>query len=92
MKGPMLYGAIIVSVYVMTGFTALSVLMFARVIPADMKEVALVVLGAWSAMATGIAGFWTGSSIGSMQKSAILQRRGEEVRRRVPRGVDPDAD
>lgn len=68
-----LVGSIIVSVIVLSGFTAVSVLLFTRSIPAESKELALVMFGSLSTMATAVVSYWVGSSLGSHRKDVLLE-------------------
>lgn len=63
-----LWGAIIVSVVVLGAFTVVAVLLFSRTIPAESKEIALMIFGGLNSMASGVVGYWVGSSIGSARK------------------------
>lgn len=64
------WGAPIVSVIVLTGFTLLSYL--AIYAPPGQREVLLFLLGAWSSLATAVVGYWVGSSAGSAGKDSLL--------------------
>lgn len=68
-------GAIIVSVLVLGGFLAVSVLLFTKSIPPESKEIALMLLGGLNSMASGVVGYWVGSSIGSRNKERLLTER-----------------
>jgi hypothetical protein len=71
-----LWGAIVVSVVGLIGFITVSVLVFTGAVSADMKTQLLpVVVTGWLSFASGVFGFWLGSSMGSMHKNELM--RGE---------------
>ena len=63
-----IYGAIIVSIVVLGAFATVAVLLFSKTIPAESKEIALMIFGGLNSMASGVVGYWVGSSIGSARK------------------------
>lgn len=77
MKGPMLWGAVAVSIVALLGFITVSVLAFTGPIPADLKaQLVSIVTTGWLGMATTAVGFWVGSSISSMRKTELLKGDG----------------
>lgn len=64
------WGAPIISVIVMLGFSMLSYLSIYA--PGNQREVLLFLLGNWSGLATGVVAYWVGSSAGSASKEAVL--------------------
>ena len=66
-------GAIVVSVVVLMAFAAVSLALFIRAIPPESHDVALVMFGALASMATAVVAFWTGTSIGSQRKDAMME-------------------
>jgi protein-S-isoprenylcysteine O-methyltransferase Ste14 len=68
-----LIGAVVVSTIVLLGFFGVSALLFWRALPEGSHEVALVVLGGLTQMAGTAVGYWLGSSMGSAQKTAIIE-------------------
>jgi hypothetical protein len=66
------WGAPVVSVIVLIGFSVISYL--AIYAPPQQREVLLFLLGAWSSLATGVVGYWVGSSAGSKSKDDALIR------------------
>ena len=69
-----LWGSIAVSVIVLGGFIAVSVLLFTRTIPAEAKEIALLMFGGLNSMAAGVVGYWCGSSSGSARKDTVISQ------------------
>ena len=68
-----LIGAIAVSAIVLIGFFGVAALLFWRALPEGSHEVALVVLGGLTQMAGTAVGYWLGSSLGSAQKTAMIE-------------------
>jgi hypothetical protein len=68
-----LAGAVVVSVVVMIEHACLSVLLLLHAIPEGSREAALILLGSTGSMAMAVVGYWVGSSIGSLQKNALLR-------------------
>jgi uncharacterized membrane protein len=69
-----LWGSIVVSVLVIAGFTAVAVLLFTKAIPTESKEIALLLFGGLNSMASGVVGYWVGSSVGSSRKDATISK------------------
>lgn len=70
MQSAIMWGAPIVSVIVLVGFILLSYL--AIYAPPEQREVLLFLLGTWSGLAAGVVQHWTGSSISSRAKDAVI--------------------
>lgn len=66
----MLYGAIITSFVILSGFVAVTVLLFFKEIPAKSETVALMMFGGLNTLASLAAGYWLGSSSSSAQRAA----------------------
>jgi len=66
-------GAVIVSVLVVSGFGVVCVALFFFKIPAEMKELAMLLLGILGAGFTTIVNYWTGST----SSSSYLRRSGQ---------------
>lgn len=76
---PPAYGAVVVSSIILFGFAGMAYLVFAHPMPAGTDNtLANVLLGALSTMASQVANYWLGSSVGSKQKTALLAARGPE--------------
>jgi hypothetical protein len=71
-KSPIAWGAPVVSVVIVTGFIALSVLAMKPNMAGIDSSVTLYLLGAWQSLATMAATYWLGSSAGSNDKSAQI--------------------
>lgn len=67
-----LWGAIIVSVIVLIGFATMCTLVFTRAIPSESMDLAKDVAKTMGVLVVGVVGFWTGSSMGSLQKTSML--------------------
>lgn len=68
------WGAPVVSVVVLAGFVALSILAMKPESAGIRADVALYLLGAWQSLATAVVGYWIGSSAGSATKDAALKQ------------------
>jgi hypothetical protein len=71
---PLAWGAPVVSVLILAGFVWMLWLVVARpAVAANLSgELANVLLGTLAAMATQVANYWLGSSLGSAQKNQIV--------------------
>jgi len=65
-------GSIIVSVFVVLGFMAATIVVMAVPLPAGSQNVAYLLLGALAAGFSQVLNFWLGSSLGSKNKDAIM--------------------
>lgn len=72
-----IWGSIIISVLVMVAFLVVAVLLFSRGIPTESKEIALMIFGGLNSMASGVVGYWVGSSAGSARKDAAISKLSE---------------
>lgn len=71
---PLAWGAGVVSVLAITVFAGFVYMLFAKVVPEGMKE-ALLLLGGSAATGYGmVLSYWLGSSSGSAQKTAALEK------------------
>lgn len=71
---PMAWGAAIVSLIVVCGFVALSLLAMKPEAAGVRSDVVLYLLGAWQSLATSVIAYWVGSSAGSATKDAALKQ------------------
>lgn len=65
----MLQGAAITSVIILVAYVAITVLLFFFEVPKESQQMATSMFNTLQTLATLAAGFWLGSSAGSMQKS-----------------------
>jgi hypothetical protein len=70
MQSAIAWGSPVVSVVVLVGFATLSYV--AIYAPPEQREVLLFLLGTWSGLAAGVVQHWTGSSISSRAKDAVI--------------------
>lgn len=71
-RSPIAYGAVVVSLLVLAGFGIMLGLLFTRTVPVDQKDIAFMLLGSLSGMASAVVSYWVGSSRGSEAKNAML--------------------
>jgi len=71
-KSPIAYGAVVVSLLVLVGFGIMLALLFTRTVPPDQKDIAFMLLGSLSGMASAVVSYWVGSSRGSDAKNAVI--------------------
>ena len=64
---------VIVSVFVLVGFSVVSFLAMKPELAGVRESVVLFLLGAWSTMAAGVVAYWVGSSASSKQKDETIQ-------------------
>lgn len=74
-RSPVVWGAPVVSVVVLTAFGGAMALTLLRTIPPGSEAVLNVLLGTLAAMATSVVSYWVGSSAGSARKEAQLEQR-----------------
>ncbi len=65
-------GAVVVSVLVVLAFGAVCIAIFYLKIPAEMKELAMLLLGILGAGFTTVINYWTGSTSSSQKKDATI--------------------
>ena len=65
-----IWDAIVSSTIILSGYIAVAVLIFFVEIPTKSETAALLIFGGLNTLASLAAGFWLGSSVGSMQKNA----------------------
>lgn len=63
---------VIVSVFVLIGFSVVSFLAMKPELAGVRESVVLFLLGAWSTMAAGVVAYWVGSSASSKQKDETI--------------------
>ncbi len=66
----MLIGAIIASTIILTAYVGVIAMLFFFAVPADSQQMAVSMFNTLQTLAVLAAGFWLGSSAGSMQKGA----------------------
>lgn len=72
------YGAIAVSIAIVTGFLAVVLVVLFHPLPAGAESLANVLLGTLAGLAGQVANYWLGSSIGSAVKTEVLAARSSE--------------
>ncbi len=70
-----LLAAAAVSLIVLVGFFGAAWAVFVMPLPAGSKDIATVIFGGLASMAGAVVQFWCGSSVGSMQKTAMMEQR-----------------
>ncbi len=75
-KSPIAYGSVVVSLIVMVGFGVMLALLFTRTVPTEQKDIAFMLLGSLSGMASSVVAYWVGSSRGSEAKNAVIAQLG----------------
>lgn len=71
---PIQWGAPVVSTIVLLGFALLSYLAMKPETAGVQKDVVMILLGAWSSLASGVVAYWVGSSAGSASKDVALKQ------------------
>ncbi|MBX9944914.1 MAG: YgzB family protein [Reyranella sp.] len=71
-RSPIAYGAVVVSLLVLAGFGIMLALLFTRTVPPEQKDIAFMLLGSLSGMASAVVSYWVGSSRGSDAKNAMI--------------------
>lgn len=67
-------GAIVVSTLAMTAFIGVTFLLLTKEFTPTGKDIALLVFGQVSNIATLVVGYWVGTSVGSTQKNATISQ------------------
>lgn len=65
-------GAVVISIIVVLGFGGVCSALFFFSIAAEMKELAMLLLGILGAGFTSVINYWTGSSSSSQKKDTII--------------------
>jgi len=73
-KSPIAYGAVLVSAIVLVGFAVMLWLVIREEVPANQRDMVTLLLGTLAGMASSVVAYWVGSSNGSMQKNAALEK------------------
>ena len=73
-KSPIAWGAVVVSVIVLIGFAAMLWLVIREEVPANQRDMVTLLLGTLAGMASSVVAYWVGSSSGSAQKNAAMER------------------
>ena len=73
-KSPIAYGAVLVSAIVLVGFAIMLWLVIREEVPANQRDMVTLLLGTLAGMASSVVAYWVGSSNGSMQKNAAIER------------------
>lgn len=68
----MMIGAAATSIIILVGYVAVTVLLFFFEVPKESQQMAASMFSTLQTLATLAAGFWLGSSVGSMQKGAAI--------------------
>ena len=68
------YGAVLVSAIVLVGFAVMLWLVIREEVPANQRDMVTLLLGTLAGMASSVVAYWVGSSNGSMQKNAALEK------------------
>lgn len=66
------WGAPIVSIIVLATFGWVLKMVLTATIPAGQENLIYIMLGALTTMATGVVGYWVGSTAGSAQKTSLI--------------------
>jgi hypothetical protein len=69
-----LWGSITVSILVVLAFAYVTGSLFNTVIPAESKELALILFGALASNFGAVIQYWVGSSVGSSRKDATISK------------------
>lgn len=64
---------VIISVIVLAGFSVVTFLAMKPELAGVKESVVLFLLGSWSTLATGVVGYWVGSTASSKQKDETIQ-------------------
>jgi hypothetical protein len=78
------YGGVIVSVVIVTGFAATTYAVLTNHLSATDGQFGSVLVGTLAAMATQVANYWLGSSVGSSAKNALLAHAQNNLATSVP--------
>jgi len=73
-RSPIAYGAVVVSTIVLLGFAVMLWLVIREEVPANQRDMVTLLLGTLAGMASSVVAYWVGSSSGSMQKNAAIER------------------
>ena len=73
-RSPIAYGAVVVSTIVLLGFAVMLWLVIREEVPANQRDMVTLLLGTLAGMASSVVAYWVGSSNGSMQKNAALEK------------------
>ena len=73
-RSPIAYGAVVVSTIVLVGFAVMLWLVIREEVPANQRDMVTLLLGTLAGMASSVVAYWVGSSNGSMQKNAALEK------------------
>ena len=73
-KSPIAYGAVVVSTIVLLGFAVMLWLVIKEEVSANQRDMVTLLLGTLAGMASSVVAYWVGSSNGSMQKNAALEK------------------
>jgi len=78
------YGGVVVSVVIVVGFIMTTYAVLTSHIGANEGQLGSIVLGTLAAMATQVANYWLGSSVGSNTKNALLASAQDQLATSVP--------
>ncbi len=78
------YGGVVVSVVIVVGFIMTTYAVLTSHIGANEGQLGSIVLGTLAAMATQVANYWLGSSVGSNTKNALLASAQDQLATSMP--------
>lgn len=77
-------GAVLISLIVVLGFTAVCIAVFFFEIPAGSKDLANVLFGGLLTAFIGVVSYWTGSSSGSQKKDEVIAKAAAIAAEKLP--------
>jgi len=77
-------GAVLISLIVVLGFTAVCIAVFFFEIPAGSKDLANVLFGGLLTAFIGVVAYWTGSSSGSQKKDEVIAKAAALAAEKLP--------
>jgi hypothetical protein len=78
------YGGVVVSVVIVTGFIVTTYAVLTNHLNASDGQFGSILLGTLAAMATQVANYWLGSSVGSNTKNALLANAQTQLAASLP--------
>jgi hypothetical protein len=73
-KSTIAYGAVVVLAIVLVGFVVMLWLVIREEVPANQRDMVTLLLGTLAGTVSSVVAYWVGSSIGSAQKNAAIER------------------
>jgi hypothetical protein len=71
---PLAWGSAVISALVLVTFAIVLRMVLTKAIPDGQESLVYIMLGALTTMATGVVGYWVGSSSGSAMKTDLLSK------------------